>query len=358
MLVHGVTAGPITIDKLLDLDATNKQFAYWEKQVGIALKTGIPYALREMSSVGPTGEQGISDTFAAALWTLNFFLFAATLDISSVQMHMTENSFAAAWQPIHMDGKAPLVRPQYYAHVAMAQIVGSGNGTTQIGVLNTNDVDSGYKGRIRAYAAYALGELTSVILINSKPAYASTDPKAAFMFQLDLGEEHANKEIYMSYLTAAGADSLTGATFNGKSFSDKTGREQAADNAVYISETSDTGSVSIALRDTEAVVAKIGKLLGTDPVTTDTQGFVPVPKVPKNHSAAGGSSRSGASTAAWTGALTTTLALASSATSGAPAKETAASKISENEAVVEKKVTRNVMVLTLSVVVLGFFCMV
>ena len=31
----------------------------------------------------PIGYAGITDTFAASLWTLNFFLYAATLGISS-----------------------------------------------------------------------------------------------------------------------------------------------------------------------------------------------------------------------------------------------------------------------------------
>ena len=70
------------------LDNTNEQFAYWEKQVKAGLATGMPYVLREMSSVGPIGMHGVSDTFGAALWTLNFFLYTASLNISSVQMHM------------------------------------------------------------------------------------------------------------------------------------------------------------------------------------------------------------------------------------------------------------------------------
>jgi len=64
-------------------------------------------------------------------------------------MHMTDNSNASAWQPIDMYGNGPFVKPEYYAHAAVAQLIGNGSGTTQIGVLNTNSVLSAYAGRIR-----------------------------------------------------------------------------------------------------------------------------------------------------------------------------------------------------------------
>jgi hypothetical protein len=308
MIVFGVTASPLTIDYVLDLDATNRQFEYWRKQVGIALGTGLPYALREMSCVGPLGHHGVSDTFAAAIWTLNFFLFAATLDISSVQMHMTDNSLSAAWQPIFRDGKAPFVRPPYYAHVAMAQIIGNGNGTTQVGELPVNDLDANYKGRVRAYAAYARNHLQAVILINSRLAEKSVEEKPGFIFKLDLGEENGNKDIYISYLTAPGADSLTGTTFNGMTFSSSDGKMTLDDATAYVLRTSSMGIVSISVRDSEALVANIGSQLGRNKVSVQTDGFVP-----KKQSTAS-SSTSGPKTAVWTGAMTMTLALAGSAT--------------------------------------------
>jgi hypothetical protein len=290
------------------MDKTNDQFTYWRKQVGIALGTGLPYALREMSNAGPLGLQDISDTFAAAIWTLNFFLYAATLDISSVGMHMTDNSYASAWQPITIDGKQPYVRPSYYAHVAMAQIIGNGNGTTQIGDIPVKDVGKDYKGRIRAYAAYAQDHLQAVVLINAKPAFKADAPAPGFIFKLNLGEENGNKNIYISYLTAPGAESQRDTKFNGMVFSSTTGETIIDDKNAYILRTSPAGIASISVRDTEAVVVNIGSLLGRNAVTTKTEGFTP-----KKQSAAS-SQTSGSRTAAWTGVVTTTLAIASSAT--------------------------------------------
>lgn len=292
----------------MDMDQTNTQFAYWEKQVKVALNTGVPYVLREMSSIGPIGMHMVSDTFGAALWTLNFFLYTATLNISSVQMHMTDNSNASAWQPINVYGKDPFVRPQYYAHAAVAQIIGNGNGTTQIGALDVGGAGGDYKGRIRAYSAYANGALQSIIMINSKQANASDSNKGSFTFNLNWGSGSANKKIYLSYLTADGADSLDGTVWNGMTFSDADGLASVVDESVYSYQLDGNGAVSVSVRDSEAVVANIDWQLGSNKVTkvdgSTTSG--------SRRKSSGAKAITGADTAIWTALLISTFALAAS----------------------------------------------
>jgi hypothetical protein len=300
----GVTKTPLTLDDLMDMDQTNTQFAYWEKQVGIALKTGLPYVLREMSSVGPIGMPGVSDTFGASLWTLNFFLYAASIGISSVQMHMTDNSNASAWQPIPMYGHdTTFVRPQYYAHAAVAQIIGNGNGTTQISSLKTSNVGAAYDGRIRAYTAYANSNLQAVVLINSKESNSSVANKDSFTFNLNLGSSNANKNVYLSYLTAPGAESQTEVTWNGMSYDDITGNSTIVDDSENRFTTDGSGKLTIQVRDSQAVVANIGAKLGVNAV------LKPDPTQSKKSSAAS-SIISGSRNAIYTTAITIVLALA------------------------------------------------
>lgn len=287
----------------MNMDQTNTQFAYWEKQVKIALNTGLPYVLREMSSVGPIGMPGVSDTFGAALWTLNFFLYAASIGISSVQMHMTDNSNASAWQPIPMYGSdTSFVRPQYYAHAAVAQIIGNGNGTTQISTLKTNNVGAAYSGRIRAYTAYANNQLQAITLINSKQAN-STQNKGSFTFNLDLGSSNANKDVYISYLTADGADSQKGVTWNGMSYDDVTGVSTVVDNTQTVVTADSQGKIAIPVRDSQAVVANIGWQLGVNLV------LKPDGTQSKKSNAASTKSH-GAVTSLWTSAIAIILSLA------------------------------------------------
>ena len=95
-----VSTYDITLNIMMDFDRTEDQFKYWTTEIAYALSTGIPYNLREMANVGPIGLQDVSNTFGAALWFLNFYCYGATLNISSVEMHMTDNSYASPWQPI------------------------------------------------------------------------------------------------------------------------------------------------------------------------------------------------------------------------------------------------------------------
>ncbi|KAF2871799.1 hypothetical protein BDV95DRAFT_494001 [Massariosphaeria phaeospora] len=336
-----VTPTPITLDELMDLDATNKQFAYWEEQVEIGLDNGLPYALREMSSIGPIGMHDVSDTFGAALWTLNFFMYTATLNISSVQMHMTDNSNASAWQPVPMYGSEPFVRAQYYAHAAVAQIVGNGNGTTQIGVLNTTAPSPDYAGRLRAFSAYANGDLQAMVLINSKQANASVSNKPSFTFELNLGSGNGNKNVFLSYLTANGSDSLTGVTWNGLTYANTDGISSVADDTVTRLRTSQSGAVSVPVRDSQAVVVNLNYLLGSG---------VPAGNSYKNSAAP--TPTSGACTAALTGAATTTLALAHSVDCGTAEESGSAKRTGEAEA----RRTGNLwmMLVCLLAVMLGF----
>lgn len=289
----------------MDMDQTNAQFKYWEKQVKIALGTGVPYVLREMSSIGPIGMHQVSDTFGASLWTLNFFLYMATLNVSSVQMHMTDNSNASAWQPINVYNKDPFVRPQYYAHAAVAQIIGNGNGTTQIGGLDVGGAGGDYRGRIRAYSAYANGALQAIIMINSKQANASEPNKGRFTFDLNWGAANANKKVYLSYLTADGADSLTGTVWNGMTFSDQDGVASFVDESIYEYELDGNGAVSVPVRDSEAVVANIDWQLGSNKVIK-VDGSTTSGSRRKNAASRG---VAGANTAIWTALSISALAL-------------------------------------------------
>ncbi|EOD52335.1 Glycoside hydrolase superfamily [Neofusicoccum parvum] len=312
-----VSTFAITVNWMMDLDNTVSQFEYWASQIKIALDTGLPYQLREMQSVGPVGLAGVSDTFGAALWNLNFFLYGATLNMSSVQMHMTDNSFAAPWQPIQRNGVAKNVRPVYYAYAAMAQFIGSGNGTTQIASLSNDNVPSGYKSNVRQYAGYGGGELTSYIIINSMQKNATED-KNTLDITINVGSDFNGQNLYLSYLTADGADSTTGTTWNGMQYSDDDGKATTVNDTAQSVKISN-GRATVSVRDSQALIAYIGAQLGTNAVTLNG---TTVNRGDSN--SASSSSSSGSTTATIAAIASTSLALASSIT-GSAATSTATS---------------------------------
>lgn len=279
---------PLTLEWVMDLDKTETQFAYWAEQVGVALASGLPYHLREMASVGPVGSPGVSDTFGAALWTLNLFLYGAALNISSVQIHMTDNSFAAPWQPVDRDGVAKSVRPSYYAFAAMAQLIGSGNGTTQVAPLSNGYVPDEYRSNVRMYAGYGGGVLTSIIIINSKQSNESEVNKDSLSVSLSLADFKGQK-LYLSYLAADGADSKTGTVWNGMQYSDDDGTLSVFDDSVQTVTVGADGTARVTVRDSQAVIAYIGSRLGLHQVNLNGT-------VPDIGGSGGGSDRTGTGT--------------------------------------------------------------
>lgn len=286
-----VSTEVLTLDYMMDLDNTNSQFKYWASEIATALQTGLPYNLREMQDVGPTGAQNVSDTFGAALWQLNFFCYAATLNISSVQMHMTDNSYAAPWQPTNITSPyVPHVRPNYYAWAAFAQLLGSGNGTTQISALDLSTSMS----YVRAYASYAKGSLDAVIVVNSNQVNASSTDKANLTVAVDLSG-YSGQTLYLSYLTADGADSQFNTTWNGISYEQNDlGTPSNIGPTASTIKIGSNGIASIPVRDSQAVIARIGAAIGS----TDTS-------VPSSTSSSGSSGSSSSSATSSASASTT-----------------------------------------------------
>ncbi|KAI1372255.1 hypothetical protein F4677DRAFT_463408 [Hypoxylon crocopeplum] len=161
----GVSGYPLTLQRLMELQATEDQFAAWAEQVKQAQQTPYPYALREMGVVGPIGLEGVTDIFGASLWTLNFLLYTASLGVSSIGFHMTDNSNASAWQPTHMYGRQPHVRPMYYGIAAFDQVIGR-SCTAQVSQYQIPQYPPEYDGFIRAYSVYQQQQLASFVVVN------------------------------------------------------------------------------------------------------------------------------------------------------------------------------------------------
>jgi hypothetical protein len=259
----GVSTYTLTLSLLLDLSQTTQQFTEWAGQAQQAQTTGKPYYLREMGSVGPEGIDGITNVFGNTLWTFNFFLYAATLQISSVQMHMTQTSYAAPWTPIDTpDGRTPGVRTTYYAWAAIDQIIGP-SCSTRIAAVSLTNTPSGYTNRLAAYASYQGSDLSTISMINTQVAYTGgTAGTVDFVLSIP---SMAGQNLHLSYLTASGADAKTNTTWNGISY------EQSGDGSATQVESTDTivtvgsdGTVSIPVRDSQAVVASVGSQIGSN----------------------------------------------------------------------------------------------
>lgn len=260
----GVATIPCTIENVLNFDTNENQFQNQASdQVTASEATPYGYALREMGWVGPVGVQNVSDTFGGALYTLNFLLYAASVNLTSVQFHMTDSSYTAAWQPIEVDGVAPYPRPLYYGHAAFNQIIGP-TCNAQVSQYSLSGIPSGYDGVVRAYSIYQGGSLSSFAIINAKMANVSETNKANLTVSLSLPTSLAGKTVHLAYLTSDGVDAKHNTTWNGISFEQSgDGKPTQVSNADDTATIGKDGSLTISVRDSAAVVGQIGAKVGS-----------------------------------------------------------------------------------------------
>lgn len=255
----GVTGFPLTLEYLMTLSTTETQFTAWVEQIEQSKTTHLPYSIREMGIVGPVGMDGTSDVFGGAIWTMNFLLYASSLDISSVQFHMTDNSKASAWQPIEMDDMQPSVRPIYYGMAAFDQVMGSGC-SAQVSRPKVKSYPAEYEDFIRTYTVYHGGQLDSLVVINGKVANISEPNKASVDVSLKVPSSLSGQVLHLSYLTSDGADATTGTTWDGMSYEESgDGTPTYVSNEDITAQVGSDGTVTFSVRDSEAVVATIGR---------------------------------------------------------------------------------------------------
>ncbi|KAI0450777.1 glycoside hydrolase superfamily [Xylaria acuta] len=117
----------------LRLDLLSNHGVLWQNvsqyipQVAAADAAGAPLVMGETNSASCSGRSGISDTFGAALWGVDYVLTAASLGIRKVYFHLGARSEYSAFTPLAYELKnetlAPGIRAGWYAHYFVARVV-------------------------------------------------------------------------------------------------------------------------------------------------------------------------------------------------------------------------------------------
>lgn len=118
-------------------------------QVAAADKAGIPLVFGETNSASCSGRSGISDTFGAALWNVDYVLLAASIGMPKVYFHLGANAEYSSFVPLPYEHKNESlqagIRSLFYGHYFMAHVLASEKRqrVAQIPTANTSDF-SGY----------------------------------------------------------------------------------------------------------------------------------------------------------------------------------------------------------------------
>jgi len=191
----------------------------------VAVKAqGLDYVFGETNSLACHGTPGVSNTAGAALWTLDYTLFASQIGISRLHFHQGVGYKYNLIQPATLtrsilDGSplsqplAPHVQPQYYAAIIAGEAIGTTGSSMATELTINNDFVSGY-------AFFEDGKLKRAVLINSQ-AFLSTSTGARTSVKVALsftGSGSAPKTVEVKRLKINHADDASGLQWAGQTF--------------------------------------------------------------------------------------------------------------------------------------------
>ncbi|RYP20309.1 hypothetical protein DL765_002872 [Monosporascus sp. GIB2] len=111
-------------------------------EVAAADRAGAPLVMGETNSVSCGGRSGISDTFGAALWGVDYVLLDAAVGISKTYFHLGARSEYSSFTPLDYEYKNESlragIRAGWYAHYFIAKVAAP---TTVSGDLNDDNED-------------------------------------------------------------------------------------------------------------------------------------------------------------------------------------------------------------------------
>lgn len=249
--------------------------------------SGVPLVMSESNSLYNEGKPGLSNSFGAALWNIDFKLYCASVGFKRVHMHMGTNYRVhtsssplllptkltnpqyAAWQPINTINATIGTKPPYYGQIAAAAFLGN-TLTNPVAIAHiplTNTTTEA------AYAAYstATNDLVRAIVINMNTYNTTFDGTGlglapnptqrgsrSFAFDVAGGLLQPGDRVGVQRLSANGSDAISGISWDGWSYNYELdgGRPVRLAN-VSVGEfavVGEDGTVAVSVPDASAVV--------------------------------------------------------------------------------------------------------
>lgn len=184
------------------------------------LDPNLSFIMGEANSLYNQGRPGLSDTFGASLWGVDFNLWSVTNNIRRVHMHQGTNYRYQSWQPIDTVLGTKGTKAPYYGNIAVASFLGDIHAAPPK-IRNLPLPDE----RESAYVAYVQDRIVSLIVINmesynSTPStrFAPEHTRPEVIYTFDLPPAYAGRKVDLQRLLASGSDAISGITFDGYSY--------------------------------------------------------------------------------------------------------------------------------------------
>jgi glycosyl hydrolase family 79 len=195
-----------TVANMLNPAASSGLAGGITRYVSIAHQRGDAFRIDEMNSVACGGKNGVSDTFASALWALDALFAVARSGADGVNIHTFPRARYSLFT-FHRTGTewSAFVRPEYYGLLMFVRAVPPG--------ARLLSVTHGGSPDVRAWATRAPDGRIRLVLIND-------DVRHSHVVSVRLPERAST--VTLERLTAPSASARSGVALGGQSFGAQT----------------------------------------------------------------------------------------------------------------------------------------
>ena len=276
--ISGATSPGVTLQGTLmnhtsTASSVSFQLANWSP---VLAESQLPFIFGEANSLYNEGAPGLSNSFGAALWVLDFALYCASNNVSRWHAHQGTNYRYAAWQPVTTEKGEVGTKAPYYGSVAAASfLAGSAKENLQVTEIELDsDIDPVHN---VAYASYVNGQLARIAVLQMNDYNSSTGtftqadgsvgtgarPTQSFTFQIP-GAKYASggQKVKVQRLIAEGSDAVSGTTFGGVSYDYGLGRGKpvvvkSVTNGVQMVQVASGGMLQIEVPFSSAAIVEL-----------------------------------------------------------------------------------------------------
>ncbi|KAK7739091.1 hypothetical protein SLS62_011313 [Diatrype stigma] len=146
------------LDLLSDHTTLWRNVSQYALEAEAADKAGATLVMGETNSVSCGGRSGISDTFGAALWGVDYVLMDASIGVSKTYFHLGAQSEYSSFTPLAYEYKNESltagIRPGWYAHYFLAKVVASTSDDEEE-ELGVAGIPSANSSSLSGYAVYS-----------------------------------------------------------------------------------------------------------------------------------------------------------------------------------------------------------
>jgi hypothetical protein len=194
--------------------ALTESMAYHAGASAYTVAKDIPYVIGETNSIACQGLAGVSDVFGATIWSIDYALYAASLNVSKIYWHMGTGYRYAPWQATRNGTTMPGPRPLYYGNWFVATALGDKEAQV-IPIVNTSSL-AGYA----VYSgSYRRPTLRSIVLVNMDVFNSTSTPasqRQSVGFKLPSALVGSNLRTSVRRINAPGAEAQDNISFAGQ----------------------------------------------------------------------------------------------------------------------------------------------